>query len=71
VSHLDVLIQFLETVYSHLTNKKKELKMFLEYINAKNSVIFRIIVKNKMINRSSSSRIATRKKLTQMLAICI
>jgi hypothetical protein len=42
VSHLDVLMQYFETVYSHLTNKKKEPKRFLEYINANNSVIFRI-----------------------------
>ncbi len=39
---MDALIQSLKTVYSHLTNKKKELKKFLKYINANNSYNFRI-----------------------------
>jgi hypothetical protein len=70
VSHLDVLIQSLKTVYSHLTNKKKELNRFLEYINANNLYKFRRLVKNKMINRSSSSiRLATRRKLKKILGI--
>jgi hypothetical protein len=71
VSHLDVLMRSLETVYSHLKNKKGDLKMFLEYINANNSYEFRILVKNKMINRSSRSRIAIRKKLSEILRIYI
>jgi hypothetical protein len=36
VSYLDVKMPPFKTVYSHLTNKKKELKIFLEYISAKN-----------------------------------
>ncbi len=42
MSHLDVLMQTSETVYSHLTKKKKELKRFLGHINANNSYNFRI-----------------------------
>ncbi len=37
MSHLDVLMQSSKTVYSHLKNKKKELKRFLESTNANNS----------------------------------
>ncbi len=77
--HLVVLTQSLKIVYSHLTNKKKELKRFLEYINANNSNKFRILVKNQMINRSSSSsssssssnRLATRRRLRKIIDICI
>jgi hypothetical protein len=68
VSHLDVLMQSLKTVYSHLTNKKKKLKRFLEYINAKNSYEFLILVKNKMIN-TNSSRLAVRRKISKILGI--
>jgi hypothetical protein len=66
-------MQYLKTVYSHLKNKKKELKRFSEYINANNSLNFRILVKKKMINRitSSSSRLAASCKLTKILDICI
>jgi hypothetical protein len=72
MSHLDVPILTLKIVYSHLQNKKKELKMFSEYTNANNSYNFRILLKNKMINRrSSSSRLATRKKLKRILGILI
>jgi hypothetical protein len=42
VSHLDVLMQSSKTVYSHLKNKKKELKRFLQFINASNSYKFKI-----------------------------
>ncbi len=68
MSHLDVLMQSLKTVYSHLTNKKKKLKRFLEYINAKNSYEFLILVKNKMIN-TNSSRLAVRRKISKILGI--
>jgi hypothetical protein len=44
-------MQSLKTVYSHLKNKKKELKKFLEYINANNSYKLKILVKNKRIKR--------------------
>ncbi len=69
MSHLDVLIRSLKTVYSHLTNKKKEQKRFLEYINANNSYEFGILVYNKMINRGISSRLAIRRKLSKILCI--
>ncbi len=74
VSRLDVLIQPFKTAYFHLTNKKKELKKFLEYINANNLYKLRILAKNKMINRctsSSSTRLAACRKLRKILGICI
>ncbi len=72
MSHLDALMQSLKTVYSHLTNKKKELKRFLDNINAKNSYKPKILVKNKMINRRTrKSRLATRRNLTKKLGLCI
>ncbi len=40
--HLDVLMQYFKDVYSHLTNKKKELKRFLQHINANISYNFMI-----------------------------
>jgi hypothetical protein len=52
-------------------NRKTELKRFLEYTNANNSYKLRVLVKNKMIIRSSSSRIATLQKLTKILGISI
>jgi hypothetical protein len=65
-------MQSLKTVYSHLTNKKKELKRFLDNINAKNSYKPKILVKNKMINRRTrKSRLATRRNLTKKLGLCI
>ncbi len=72
MSHLDALMQSLKTVYSYLTNKKKELKRFLDNINAKNSYKPKILVKNKMINRRTrKSRLATRRNLTKKLGLCI
>jgi hypothetical protein len=64
-------MQSLKIVYSHLTNKKKEQKRFLEYLNANNSYEFRVLVKNKMINRSRSIRLAIRRKLCKILGIHI
>ncbi len=71
MSHLDVLMHSSKTVYSHLTNKKKELKRFLEYINVKSSYNFRVLVKNKRINRSISSRLATCRHNTKILGTLI
>jgi hypothetical protein len=72
MSHLDVLMQFLKTVYSHLKNKKKEQKRFLEYTNASNSYEFWILSKDKKINRSSSSiRLAVSRKLSKKLGTYI
>ncbi len=71
MSHLDVLMQSLKSVYSHLTNKKKKLKRFLEYINAKNSYEFLILVKNKMINRNNSSRVAICIDISKILGMYI
>jgi hypothetical protein len=72
MSNLDVLRQYLKTVYFHLKNKKKEQKKFLEFIDANNSYEFQILLNNKMINRvTSSSRLAIRKKLSKILCIYI
>ncbi len=72
MSHLDVLMQFLKTVYSHLMNKKKMLKKFLEYINDSSSYKLKILIKNKMINRRSSNiRLATCSHNTKILSMCI
>ncbi len=68
MSHLDVLMQSLKAVDSHLTNKKKELKSFLEYVNANNLYKLKILVKIKMTNRrSNNSRLAIRRNLTKIL----
>jgi hypothetical protein len=45
VSHLDVIWQSSKTVYSHLKNKKKELKSILEYIIANNLYKIKIRIK--------------------------
>jgi hypothetical protein len=71
VSNLDVLIRSLKTVHSHPKNKKKEQKKFLEHINANNSYEFQIVVKNKMTNRSSISKLAICRKLSMILDIYI
>jgi hypothetical protein len=71
MSHLDVLMQFLKTVYSHLKNKKKEQKRFLEHLNANNSYEFWILVKNRMISRGISSGLAISRKLSKILCIYI
>jgi hypothetical protein len=64
-------MQFSKIVYSNLTNNKKQLKKFLEYMDANNSYKLMAVIKNKMINRSSSRRLATHRKLTKILEICI
>jgi hypothetical protein len=61
-------MQSLKAVDSHLTNKKKELKSFLEYVNANNLYKLKILVKIKMTNRrSNNSRLAIRRNLTKIL----
>ncbi len=51
MSHSDVLMISLNSVSSHTKNKKKELKIFLELINATNSLKFSISINKKVIKR--------------------